>query len=143
MGPQANIAYHDYTSTPSSSSPFHYKPQLPWIPDTGATHHMTSDAQNLHNVTEYKGIDQIQVGNGQGLHIANQSNAFFPSLHSPLHLKNILHVPSLTKPILSVKRLTTDNSCFFEFWPTYFLVKDQKIRVILLQGPSEEGLYHL
>ena len=62
-----------------------------------------------------QGIDQIQVGNGQGLHIANQGNAFFPSLHSPLHLKNVLHVPSLTKPLLFVKRLTTDNSCFFEF----------------------------
>jgi len=39
-----------------------------WHADTGATHHITNDANNLTlQKTDYTGVDSVQVGNGQGL----------------------------------------------------------------------------
>ena len=41
-----------------------------------------------------------------------------------LYLNDILHVPSITKPLLSVQIFCKDNNCFFEFHPDFCLVKD-------------------
>ena len=43
--------------------------------------------------------------------------------------------------MLSIQQFCKDNNCFFKLTDTYFLVKDNLIREILLQGPSEDGLY--
>ncbi|KAH0765345.1 hypothetical protein KY285_001216 [Solanum tuberosum] len=40
-----------------------------WYPDSGATHHITPDLSNLHHFEDYKGMDQVNIGNGQGLPI--------------------------------------------------------------------------
>ena len=40
-----------------------------WYPDSGATHHVTNDGQNLTDPTLYQGPDQLQIGNGSGLTI--------------------------------------------------------------------------
>ena len=78
-------------------------------------------------------MDQIRVGNGQGLNIMALGNALYPSLvSSKLHFENVLHVHALTKSLLYINKFTRDNSCFFEFWSNYFLVKDQKTMEILL-----------
>ncbi|XP_024188445.1 probable cyclin-dependent serine/threonine-protein kinase DDB_G0292550 isoform X2 [Rosa chinensis] len=37
-----------------------------WLTDSGATNHMTSNIQNLQNVTTYTSDDGVQFGNGQG-----------------------------------------------------------------------------
>ena len=57
-----------------------------------------------------------------------------------LHLNKILHVPKATKNLVSVHRLTKDNSAFLEFHPDYFLVKDQVTKNILLKGRCHKGL---
>ncbi|KAL5700957.1 hypothetical protein ACHQM5_026347 [Ranunculus cassubicifolius] len=46
-----------------------------WIPDSGATHHLTSDLQNLHLHSSYDGPDQIRVGNGNTLNISNTGSS--------------------------------------------------------------------
>ena len=75
---------------------------------------MTPNSSAIYDISHYKGMDQIKVGNGQGIHIANKGNALYPSLqNSSLKLCNVLHVPHLTKSLLSVQKFTTDNSCFF------------------------------
>jgi hypothetical protein len=41
-----------------------------WHADIGAMHHLTNDATTLNlQKTNYNGVDSVQVGNGQGLHI--------------------------------------------------------------------------
>ncbi|CAH9106215.1 unnamed protein product [Cuscuta europaea] len=39
-------------------------PSSPWIFDSGATHHLTSDLANFSLHTPYPGIDEVIVGNG-------------------------------------------------------------------------------
>jgi hypothetical protein len=65
---------HSYhcDSTPSATYlTFHQSPfDSNWYPDTGSTNHITNDLSNLNlRANEYKGTNQIKVGNGQGLDI--------------------------------------------------------------------------
>ncbi|KAL5724761.1 hypothetical protein ACHQM5_007981 [Ranunculus cassubicifolius] len=52
-----------YIATPGSSF------DCNWVPDSGATHHLTSDFNNLQVSSAYEGPDQIRVGNGANLPI--------------------------------------------------------------------------
>lgn len=60
-----------------------------------------------------------------------------------LFLKNILHVPSAYKSLISAHCFTRDNRAFIELHPYFFLVKDQVTRTPLLRGKCECGLYPL
>lgn len=134
FNPQAN-----YVAAPS---PLPQQPRT-WYPDTAANYHITPDLQSLSTYSDYNGNDNLQVGNGNGLQIAHTGNATLPSASGSFRLHNVLHVPQIIKPLLSVQKFTNDNSCFFEFWPTFFAVKDQRTRKVLMQGPSEDGVYAL
>jgi hypothetical protein len=87
-------AYH------AMATPSHTR-DLNWYPDTSASHHVTSDPNQLNfRSEEYDGLDQIQVGNGTRLAIKNIGT----SILSPPNfiLCNVLHVPKITKNLVSV-----------------------------------------
>lgn len=114
-----------------------------WYPDSGATHHLTPNPQNLIYSTDYAGDQQIHMGDGSGLNIHNIGKSF---LVSPFHsqqlvLNNLLHVPNITKNLLSVSQFAKDNSVYFEFHPSYCCVKDQVNQRTLLVGRLDQGLY--
>lgn len=120
-------------NTPSYSS---------WFPaDTGATHHVTPNIANLSLSESYNGNESVRVGNGKSLPIANVGNSLLHTSHKSFKLDNILHVPSITKSLLSVQKFTKDNQVFFEFHPDKFFVKDPTTKNILLQGTTDAGLY--
>ncbi|KAF5455059.1 hypothetical protein F2P56_024673, partial [Juglans regia] len=96
---------------------------LNWHPDTGVTHHLTSDLSNLNVTVEaYTGLDTIRVGNGTGLNITHlgTSKLSTPTLSFLLH--NVLHVPQITKNLIYVQKFTAATNTFFEFHPSYFFV---------------------
>ena len=133
----------DSHQTPQAylSSPSH-GPDLTWYPDSGATHHVTSDMKNLNLKSEaFHGPDQIRIGNGKGLsiHHIGHTRLFSPTLH--FDLLNVLHVPQISKNLLSVHKFTSDTNTFFEFHPNYFLLKDRRSKRLLLHGPNSHGLY--
>ena len=66
-----------------------------WYPDSGSTHHVTNDSNNIQNPVIYIGPDQLYVGNGQGLHISSTSSSSFHSNSTHFKFNNILHVPSI------------------------------------------------
>lgn len=47
-----------------------YAPQY-WLADTGATNHMTNDAQMLSNITSVSNSDSVQFGNGDHLSVTH------------------------------------------------------------------------
>jgi hypothetical protein len=68
------------------------------------------------------------------------------TIHTPkcdLVLKDVLHVPSASKNLLSVHKFTYDNNAFFEIQPWYFFLKDWDTRKPLLHGRYKNGLYPL
>jgi histone deacetylase 1/2 len=120
-------------------------PTAAWYPDSGASFHVTADARNIQEQSPFTTTDQIFMGNGQSLSIlSNGSSVFTPPNHTQtqLTLNNLLHVPSITKNLISVSQFARDNDVFFEFHPDHCVVKSQATREILLQGNvGADGLY--
>ena len=58
-------------------------------------------------------------------------------------LSNVLHMPHITKPLLSVQKFFRDNHAYFEFHASMFYVKDLITKEVLLSGQSHDGLYVL
>lgn len=48
-----------------------------------------------------------------------QSFIFLPFPHSTLHLKNVIHVPSLNKNLISVSKYAYDNNAYVQVYPLY------------------------
>ncbi|KAF7801076.1 Retrovirus-related Pol polyprotein from transposon TNT 1-94 [Senna tora] len=117
-----------------------------WFPDSGATNHVTSDASNLMNDVEYTAAEQLHMGNGKGLLITNVGQSLVKSSFQPRHnlvLINLLHVPSITKNLVSVSKFSKDNSVFFEFHYDACYVKSQATKATLLKGSVRpNGLYY-
>lgn len=115
------------------------------FPDTGASFHVTSDSQNIQQVAPLEGSDQIFTGNGQGLQICSSGSSSFQSPVNPyvsLVLHKLLHVPHITKNIISICKFAKDNFVYFEFHPSHCLVKSQANNEILIRGNvGPDGLY--
>lgn len=78
-----------------------------WYPDSGATNHITPDVNNLSSKMSYNGFEQIFVGDASGLEIKHVgSSSFNSNLNSKtLVLKQLLHVPSITKNLISMSKI--------------------------------------
>ncbi|KAG8501579.1 hypothetical protein CXB51_003840 [Gossypium anomalum] len=113
-----------------------------WCPDSGATHHVCRNDSDLHGSTPYSGNSSLLMGNGVSTRITSVGNAVIPTPQKLLHLSNVLCVPSIRKNLLSVSKFATDNNVFFEFHPSYCVIKDIQTREILLRGQVRDGLYH-
>jgi hypothetical protein len=113
-----------------------------WYMDTAATNHLTGDLNRLNMQEPYTGHDHVHTANGSGMRISHNGQSS-PSTHTstPLHLKNVLYVPEVTRNLLFVKKLTRDNNVFVEFHPYDVFVKDQDSREIIISGQSRGGLY--
>jgi len=81
------------------------------------------------------------VGNGIGLSINHIGSAHISCPSCSFILKNLLHVPSIYKNLLSVSKFAHDNFVFFEFYSSFFVIKDCRTKSILHQGPLKHGLY--
>lgn len=67
----------------------------------------------------------MYIGNGIGMDIHHVGKSVLHSLNNNLVFKldNLLHVPSLTKNLISVSIFAKDNHAFFEFYPDHCCVK--------------------
>lgn len=128
-------------SSTSTSTSYPVDPN--WYADTGATDHLTNDLDKLTMKEPYRGKNHVQAANGAGMRITHISHSTIPTSSHPLRLNDILHVPSVSRNLLSVKKICHDNNICFEFHPSYFLVKDRATRVVLLRGGCRGGLYNL
>lgn len=110
--PQAHMAM----LPPSSSSS--------WIMDSGATHHLTSDLDNLSLHQPYSGNDRVLIGDGSGLPITHSGSLSLSLPSRNLALTDVLCVPHIHKNLISVYRLCNANKVSVEFFPASFQVKD-------------------
>jgi gag-polypeptide of LTR copia-type len=83
-----------------------------WFLDSGATTHVTSDINNLTYSQHYTDNDTVHIGNGADLSILHTGSATLPTKYHALQLSNVLHVSLITKNLLSVSQLTSDNNVF-------------------------------
>jgi hypothetical protein len=92
--------------------------------DSGATNHITSDLERLATKECYIGTNQVQVTNGAGLSISHVDHSSITGLSIPLYLNHVLYVPKVNEPLISVRKLASNNDAFVELNHNFFLVKD-------------------
>ncbi|KAK9182734.1 hypothetical protein WN944_025880 [Citrus x changshan-huyou] len=114
-----------------------------WYLDSGATHHLTNDLNNLSISEPYEGNEKLIIGNGYGLTISHIGSTHLAVGNHKLLLKNLLFVPHITKNLLSISKLTSDNSLIIEFCGNTCFLKDKKKMTVLLEGVAMKGLYKL
>ncbi|KAJ0827405.1 hypothetical protein HanRHA438_Chr17g0825331 [Helianthus annuus] len=61
-----------------------------WVPDSGATAHMTVDSSRVAGVVPYTGIERVIVGNGTSLTISHIGYAYFIYLVKLFYLNMFL-----------------------------------------------------
>lgn len=137
--------FQSYTHTDNNIPSTSMNSGSDWFIDSGATHHVTSNLSNLHIFSPYKGNSTLLVGNGSTASINHIGSMRVPTLDSTrsVTLNNILHVPCITKNLISISQFLKDNSAIIEFNASCCLVKDLTNRNILLKGQLKDGLYHL
>ena len=106
-----------------------------WYLDSGATNHVAQDAGILSKYSTYHGLEKLHVRNGIGMPIYNVGFAAVKTMTTiPIYLNHVLHVPTITKNIITVSKLHADNNVFIEFYNHVFFVKDKNSRITLLKG---------
>jgi hypothetical protein len=92
---------------------------------------------------KYHGQDQIHTADESGMHISHIGNSIIPTPLRDIHLKQVLHVPTTSKNLVSIHRLTNDNNVSVEFHPFSFFIKDRVMRRVILRSRCRRGLYPL
>ncbi|KAG8501842.1 hypothetical protein CXB51_004605 [Gossypium anomalum] len=113
-----------------------------WCPDSEATHHVCRDVTGLGESTPYSGTSCLLIGDGTPSTILSVGSSSFHTKTKILRLSNILYVPNIRKNLLSVSRFAKEHNVFFEFHPSYCVVKDILTREVLLRGHTRDGLYY-
>lgn len=106
-----------------------------WVVDNGATHHLTSDLNDLLLHQPYTGGEDMTIADGSALAISHTGSSSLNTL-SPLALNDILCVHNVHKNLISVYHLGNTNNVSFRFFPAHFQVKDLSTRT----GYSKVGL---
>ncbi|GAA0155046.1 hypothetical protein LIER_38008 [Lithospermum erythrorhizon] len=64
-------AHSNHSDRHNLASPLSPSSYAPWVPDTGASHHITLDLASLQHPEIYPRHDRLQVANGQQLQISH------------------------------------------------------------------------
>ena len=137
-----------FNQNQNSVAPFISSPEViedpSWYIDSGASSHITNDSGKLLDLQPYFGSEELLVGNGNGLKIKHIGSVLLATYsHKPLLLNHVLHVHHITKNLLSVSQLLTDNNVLVEFVDNFCLIKARNTRILLLRGIANEGLYQI
>ncbi|GJT37422.1 putative RNA-directed DNA polymerase [Tanacetum coccineum] len=90
-----------------------------YVTDSGASTHMTSSPDILPNAYPHIGNQTVTFGNGQTLNVSHTGSNLFSN---NIMLNDVLVVPHLTKNLLSISKLTSDNHVDVLFSQPYFTI---------------------
>jgi hypothetical protein len=77
------------------------------------------------------------------LFISHTGSICLATICQPLVLNKVLHVPSISKFLLNVSQLVSNNIAIVEFNSCSCFIKDRVTQQVLLQGMLHNGLYTL
>ncbi|KAK9200192.1 hypothetical protein WN944_015388 [Citrus x changshan-huyou] len=142
---QSSIA----SAPPTTNSTTHWQPRAhyaantttnksSWLLDSGASHHITTDLNNLSLHAPYTGSDDVMIGDGTGLSISHTGSASLPTRTTTFTLNDVLCVPAMKKNLISISQFCISNNASVEFLPFSFHVKDLRTRAILLTSNTKD-----
>ena len=82
------------------------------------------------------------IGDGLGLSIVNIGSFSLTSLPTPLLFSNVLHMPTMSKNLISVSALCANNLINVLFFYSFFQVKDRHKGVTLVRRQHRDGVYY-
>ena len=77
-------------------------PNPTWLLDSGASHHVTADLNNLSLHSPYNGIDDVMIRDGTGLSITHMGSTTLSSPQSTFTLSYVFCVPTMKKNLISI-----------------------------------------
>lgn len=109
-----------------------------WILDSGATHHITSQLNLVHNPVYVE--SNLYLPNSEISKVSHIGN-----IHSTpdITLQNVLVVPSFQCNLMSIPQLTTNKSCTLYFSATHCFLQDYVLRKVQEIGNLKDGLYKI
>ncbi|KAJ0016565.1 hypothetical protein Pint_11889 [Pistacia integerrima] len=108
---QARVNFAANNTSPSST----------WLLDSGTSHHVTADLNNLSLHSAYNGFDDVMIGDGTSLSITQRGSTTLSSPHSTFTLSDILCVPTMKKNLISISQFCITNNASVEFLLSSFL----------------------
>lgn len=114
-----------------------------WIPDSGASAHITSATTGLQNTAQYQGLESVMVADGNYAPITHVGSTNLPVNTGSIPLNEVLVCPSVQKSLLSVSKLCEDYPCGVFFDAKKVCILDLQTMKVLTQGPRRNGLYVL
>lgn len=114
-----------------------------WIPDSGASAHMTRDEGNFLDKTPYLGTDSVMIGDVKLLYITGIGTVKVDTSDGPITQQNVLYVPALQKKLLSISQFTKERDSVFEFTSTGFLIRNPRTRRVIATGSRQGSQYAL
>ena len=85
---------------------------------------MTTDLAALALHAPHIAFDNVIIGDGSSLSIANLGSFSFTSLPTPLLFSNVLHVPAMSKNLISVSTLRVNNPINVLFFDSLLQMQD-------------------
>ena len=95
-----------------------------WTTDIGASTHMTTHTGMLQNLKKFVGHDSVFIGDDSPLKIDAVGDILVYDGKNELFIRDVLHVPQLTRNLLSISQLTTQYPLNCEFTNKLFYVKE-------------------
>ena len=112
---------------------------LPWIIDSGASDHMTSQSNLFSSYIPCISPDKVKIIDGTFLPVSEKGLVHTtPSLS----LSFVLQVLSFAANLLSISRITRDLNCSVTFFPSC-VFQDLQTRTTIGSGRETNGLYFL
>lgn len=111
------------------------QPNVCWLLDSGASHHMTGNISLLHNV---HAISPSRVGlpNGDNTTAIKDGTV---TLQPGLVLHHVLYVPNLAVNLVSISKLISDADCCAIFTDRLCILQDRTTRSPIGLGESHRG----
>ena len=112
----------------------------PWILDSGASDHLSSNKDIFSSLTTTSPLPMITLANGsQTMAIGIGSTCPLPSLP----ITSILYVPDCPFNLISISKLTRNLNCLITFSNNYVTLQDRSTRKTIGIGREFQGLFHL
>ena len=109
----------------------------PWIVDSGATHHITTDP---HNLQPYHGNEDVSMCDNNKIPISHTGSTKLNASNNVFKLTHTLRAPSIKLKLISVSKFVKTILSLLKFFLLTCCV-DLKTRQSLVRGRTNNGLY--
>lgn len=136
----SNKNQHQHSVYLSSTDNFAYQT---WFIDSGASCHVTNDANNIQHKQKHHGKETSTVGNGEKLNICHIGLVKLPVEEECLLLKETFYVPEIEKILISVSKLVASNKLILNLMLLVVLLRTKRQEKFCCKGSTGKAYIKL